>query len=368
MTSEDRPSVPLPHVGPVIDETSRWERFGLHELAVVLSHYRTGVIRRIRPYPRGSRKSPKLRIETRRHEYLLKRRAVGRDDPARVAFAHELQIRLADHEYPVAGLIGTTEDNNSMLEVEDRIYELFNFIVGRRFDRSVPQATASGAALGDLHRILADHQPQHPPPGGTFHSVSEIPGQLARIPDAVAAVEPGIDGHALEMTCASLAETYREAVARVEQVGYRDWRPCLLHGDWHPGNLLFREGEVVAVLDFDSARMEPRLIDVANGALQFSMRMSRAEQPLAWPPGMDAHRIRALVAGYDQASGAPLDPDERRALPWLMAEALIVESVIPIAATGSFARISGSEFLEMVRRKIEWLRPRAQKLSDYMGK
>src|SRR5687767_1727640 len=89
-----------PQVGPVLEDQSHRERFDGHELAIVLSHYDLAVIEQLRVYPRGSRKSPKLRIKSKRGEFLLKRRAPGHDDPYRVAFAHDLQLRLAQRGYP----------------------------------------------------------------------------------------------------------------------------------------------------------------------------------------------------------------------------------------------------------------------------
>jgi hypothetical protein len=50
-----------------------------------------------------------------------------------------------------------------------------------------------------------------------------------------------------------------------------------------------------------------------------------------------------------------------------MIEALIAESVIPIAATGTFARMSGGDFLSMVQRKVRWIRQQSKKLIA-MGK
>jgi hypothetical protein len=38
-----------------------------------------------------------------------------------------------------------------------------------------------------------------------------------------------------------------------------------------------------------------------------------------------------------------------------MVEALIAEAVFPIAATGSFGRMEGLTFLQMVQRKVYWL-------------
>ena len=139
-------------------------------------------------------------------------------------------------------------------------------------------------------------------------------------------------------------------------------RPCC---GWHPGTLIYSENAVAAGLDFDSARLGPRIADVANGVLQFSLEMATPDEPATWPDGLDEHRVNAFLRGYDQAAEVPLDRRERSLLAGLMIEALIVESVVPIAATGSFSRIPGSKFLEMVERKVRWLSSRASRLGQF---
>jgi hypothetical protein len=47
-----------------------------------------------------------------------------------------------------------------------------------------------------------------------------------------------------------------------------------------------------------------------------------------------------------------------------MIEALIAEAVFPIAATGTFVRIDGLAFLQMVQRKVHWLERNAPKLIE----
>ena len=354
-SSTQSPTAAGGHLGPVVDESGRHQRFEAGELAIVLSHYDLGVIERIQHFRRGSRRAPKLRITTRRGEYLLKRRAAGRDDPFRVAFTHGLQLHLAQRGFPVARLIGTRGQNNSMLQHGGRTYELFEYVTGRRYDRSSAEAEQSGVTLGELHRLLTDHRSKYEAPAGTFHGLSEIDARLAKIPETVAAVDPECDQKALADTCAFLGAAYREASERAGAAGYRQWPPCILHGDWHPGNLIYRDKVVISVLDFDSARMEPRMADVANAALQFSMKMTKPDAPESWPERLDVRRIRALLKGYDLAASKPVSADERQTLPWLIIEALILESVLPIAATGRFARLSGSSFLKMVERKVRCL-------------
>jgi hypothetical protein len=59
-----------------------------------------------------------------------------------------------------------------------------------------------------------------------------------------------------------------------------------------------------------------------------------------------------------------LSEAEIKTIPWLMIEALIAEAVFPIAATGSFGRMEGLSFLNMVQRKIHWMQRSADKLVE----
>src|SRR5579862_5782620 len=92
------------------------EAFSAEELAIVLSHFDIGVIDSIVDFPRGSRKAPKLLIVSDQGKFLLKRRARGKDDPFKVAFTHALQLFLANKQFPLPHLIGTKQENNSMLQ------------------------------------------------------------------------------------------------------------------------------------------------------------------------------------------------------------------------------------------------------------
>ncbi|EQD46648.1 aminoglycoside phosphotransferase, partial [mine drainage metagenome] len=145
------------------------EKFGTDELAMVLSHFDIGVIEAIKDFPRGSRKAPKLLIQTERGEYLLKRRAKGKDDPFKVAFCHALQLYLAQKQFPLPHLVGTRKENNSMLQTMGNVYELFEYIRGSGYDNS-PEATYdSGRILALYHKLLRDYTPEYEPPTGSYH-------------------------------------------------------------------------------------------------------------------------------------------------------------------------------------------------------
>ena len=340
-------------------------RFAADELAIVLSHYDLGIIAAIQEFPRGSRKAPKLILKTQTGQmYLLKRRARGKDDAYKVAFCHGLQLHLADRKFPLPNLIGTRKDNNSMLQWKGGIYELFEYIKGSTYDNSLEATTDSGKILALFHKLLEDYKPEYEPPRGSYHAAKSVDASMRQIPQTLTRLDPQTMqtqrervGHLIQF----LHTSYRDAAKRAEKIGLSKWPNQIVHSDWHPGNMLFRGARVVAVIDYDAARLQQRVIDVANGALQFSI-LGGGEDPATWPDYIDESRFKRFLRGYDSVPDAVLSHAELEVVPWLMVEALIAESVIPIAATGSFARMDGLGFLMMVERKVRWLQKHADDL------
>jgi Ser/Thr protein kinase RdoA (MazF antagonist) len=340
------------------------EQFAADELAIVLSYFDIGTIETIKEFPRGSRKAPKLLLRTDRGMYLLKRRAKGKDDPFKVAFCHHLQLYLASKQFPLPHLIGTKKDNNSMLQWRGAIYELFEYIKGTAYDNSLEATADSGKILALFHKLLADFEPDYDPPQGSYHASRHIAASMDHIPHTLMRVEPSNAGQEdrIRQVVQFLHAAYNAAAMRVNEMGMTEWPMQIVHSDWHPGNMLFRGPRVVAVIDYDAARIQQRIIDVANGSLQFSI-LGGGDDPAQWPEYLDESRFKRFLRGYDSVPGCVLSRAELCTVPWLMIEALIAESIIPIAATGSFARMEGVGFLLMVERKVRWLQEHGERLA-----
>jgi homoserine kinase type II len=340
--------------------------FAADELAIVLSHFDLGVIDAIQEFPRGSRRAPKLLLRTGKGTFLLKRRARGKDDPFKVAFAHQLQMFLASKQFPLPHLIGTRTDNNSMLQWKGAIYETFEYITGTGYDNSLEATQDAGKILGLFHKLVRDYQPEFEPPQGSFHAAKTVASAMNAVPGTLAQVDPrgSQSPGRVEQVVSFLAQSYNEAAQRVNEMGLPDWPMQIVHSDWHPGNMLFRKTRVVAVIDYDAARLQQRVIDVSNGALQFSI-IGGGDDAAQWPDYVDESRFKRFLRGYDSVN--VLSKSELRTVPWLMVEALIAEAVIPIAATGSFARMEGFGFLLMIERKVRWLQQHAEKLANILG-
>ena len=338
-------------------QSGQREQFLAEELAIVLSHFDIGVLDSISEYPRGSRKAPKLMVVSEQGKFLLKRRAKGKDDPYKVAFSHAIQLYLASKQFPLPHLIGTKKNNNSMLQWRNSIYELFEYIPGQSYPMTLEATFESGKVLALYHKLLQDFQSEWTPTGGSYHAAPSVEGGLKTIPHTL----QSSGDREVEILMKFLKDSYRHAAKTADGLGLDTWPKQIVHADWHPGNMLFRDNFIVAVIDYDSARLLPRIIDAANGALQFSI-LGGDEDVAKWPDYVDESRFKRFLRGYDEVM--LLSEAEIRAIPWLMIEALIAEAVFPIAATGTFGRMEGLTFLQMVQRKIAWMQKSADRLIE----
>lgn len=334
------------------------ETFGPEELAAALSHYDLGVIKSIKEFPRGSRRAPKLIIKSDRGKFLFKRRARGKDDLAKAAFTHDIQVKLAEQNFPLPHFIHTRDEDNSILVMDSKVYEMFEFISGAGYDGSLDATYHAGRILGLYHKLLENFQSEYQPPTGSYHNAGAIRKAIGNTVTSLP-LEQRPPAEIITSTVHRLTETYQLCVEKVEALGIKNWPEQIVHGDWHPGNMLFQKRRVVAVIDYDAARLQQRVIDLANGALQYSI-LGSGDLPDKWPEYVDETRFKRFLRGYDSVS--VIAKMEMQAIPYLMCEAMIAEAVLPIAATGSFGRIMGFPFLQMIERKINWILSHIQEL------
>jgi len=333
--------------------------FASEELVRVLSHYDVGVVHRVRSLPAGNRRAPKVIVHADKGTFLLKRRPRGRDDMNRVAFAHAVQRHLAARGFPVTSLVATSDEHKTVLNVDNHIYELFAFVTGSRCDGSAEATTDAGRHLAHLHVCLRDFAHDYEPFQGSFHDSATVRQHLQMIRTDK---RTGSLQRAAAVT-ESLVIRYDRSSNRVDRVGYASWKRQVIHGDWHPGNLLFSDRKVVGVVDFDSIRIAPPVTDLANGMLQFSI-LGVSPDPAQWPDALDQERLLQFLAGYREV--VPLSKHKLYGLVDLMIEAMVAEAVLPVAATGFFGDHSGLDFLRMIVRKTKWLRRHRKELTETM--
>lgn len=204
-----------------------------------------------------------------------------------------------------------------MLMLDEQIYEMFEYVGGGHYDRSVQATRDAGRILGVFHRALRDYRLEWEPSRRGYHDAHAVRSNLNSIPASVE--DDSVAGKESELlaTVSSLYDAYEAACERVNTAGYYEWPEQLVHADWHPGNMLFEGGRVTAVIDYDSSHLLPPITDLANGALQFSI-LGGAIDPRQWPAELDEPRLQAFVSGYD--SQQSIGPDHLHVLCRLMIE------------------------------------------------
>jgi Ser/Thr protein kinase RdoA (MazF antagonist) len=323
-------------------------RFSSEELADVLSHYDIGKIRKVMRLVGGSKRAPKIVVTTTKGRFLLKRRSQSKDDVYRVTFAHAVQAHLAKRYFPIAPLVTTRDEVSTLLQLRGNIYELFKYVGGTRYTGSAEATIDTGRQLAKFHQYLANFKFEWEPLKASFHDSTTVRGHLKTV---ASESSPGADKH-LTGTGERLMSLYNASSVRVNQQGYDSWQEQVVHGDWHPGNMLFDKDKLVAVLDFDSVKIAPPITDLANSMLQFSI-VGYHPNPVHWPDYLDQAKLAQVLEGYRGV--IDLDKNKIDSLLDLMVETMIAEAVLPIAATGFFGNLTGVDFLKMIYRKARWI-------------
>jgi aminoglycoside phosphotransferase (APT) family kinase protein len=120
---------------------------------------------------------------------------------------------------------------------------------------------------------------------GPWADLSFLPEQSVKAARTFAARCARLDG-------CSDGEQVREILEPVWPLPQTD-EPVLLHGDFWPGNVIWREGRVAAVIDWEAAKRGDPLSDIANARLD-----------ILWAFGVDA--MQEFTAHYAAMTSADL--------------------------------------------------------------
>ena len=261
-----------------------------------MSHFDIGVIDSIVEFPRGSRKAPKLLIVTEQGKFLLKRRARGKDDPYKVAFCHAMQLYLAAKQFPLPHLIGTQQGQQLDAPVARQRLRAVRVHprpgVPADAGSDVRQRARAGAvpqAAGGLqNRVAAAHAAAITWPRRSSTGLRPIPPVLAKAGT--------LDGD-IQAMLEFLLDSYRHAAETVDGLGIEGWPKQIVHADWHPGNMLFRDNHVVAVIDYDSARQLPRDHRHRQRGACSSRSSAATRTSRKWPEYLDESRFKRFLRG-----------------------------------------------------------------------
>jgi homoserine kinase type II len=323
------------------------------DLEAVAAAWDLGGIASVERLPGG--KSEHLRLATGRGVLAL-RRSYRSKTTAAAAFEHELMGWLAAAGFPVPAVV-PARDGRTVVEIGGRLYRLTTFMVGSPYRAGAPrQLEAVADTLGRYHRAVTSFQPSVAPPEGSdligsLRTRLDAVARQATKPSGAADLEP--DRHLALRHLAAALDDGRAALDRLTRLDDR-WPRLVVHGGCRRGSTLFEGDRLVALLDFDSAHVEARVVDVAVALHDFAKVYGDPASP-AFKVPLDIDVVRAFVAAYDRSAG--LEPAERAALPDLLVAKRLKR------ALGRFDRLVGDgpvsrgdvAKVELELARVRWL-------------
>ena len=333
------------------------------DLRKVLAHYSLGEPTAFHRMEHGFI-NDNWKIETTRGRYFLKHYHPDLRHPGAIRVRHALVAHLRQAGFPAPAVMPTVS-GDTLLVLGDELCETQEYVEGTYYDHVRPGHFQEAArTLGRYHGGVKDFAPQALRDLGELYSPELLRANLTDLADAwELARDP------------ELAQIVRQLEAHADDLSARfathDALPHLvIHGDYYADNLLFEHGRdsarIVGVVDYDKARWQPRVIELAEALIYFASPRPGRLKRLVYPGFLDWELFEHFLRHY----GIVVKPDESeiRVLPdyvrciWLQisSQRLREEGARPIEAAealrevlalGEWAEANARQMIEAAMRK-----------------
>ena len=182
-----------------------------------------------------------------------------------------IMLHVCRHGLPVPNLIAMP-NGATTLAVAGESYELQAWVEGVNFVYDSPTQVASAArTLGKLHRISEQYAGETNYWPEQWSMLGQGRARLNRLSHYVAALRDPADRQRADAALDQIADAHSLADRRIAAAAPH-LRLLHIHGNYHGYNLTFnRRGEVTTVRGWDSSRYAPRLLELAQALLYFSV-------------------------------------------------------------------------------------------------
>ena len=294
----------------------------------ICQQFELGKVRKLDALPHQGYSNFNARLDTDRGAYVLRRYT---EQPAE-KITHELQLIdwLESQGLPVAPPLRDRDGRASCTPRQEKPapWVVFPFVEGEQPEPQPSTAREMGGLAARLHQL-----PERPSKDSDRENLLSVRITL-KIADSLRGMDTNSIQHFLQMMDLMAPEVLDSSLPR-----------GLVHGDLFPDNTIFREENLVAVLDWEEACVDHYLFDLAMTMHGFCYL---AEE---WRPEL----ARSFLTGYE--AGRPLTPGEREHLPLFLRWA-------PLAMAGwHLRRYSLTPSLRQARR-IDQLLKRAETVYD----
>ncbi len=237
--------------------------------------------------------------------------------PARLMGVHRALASLRAAGHPIPAVLATPT-GQTWTTLQDRLVEINAFIPSDATADDDERGGTALALLARLHTTLATLAPDAiPPPLYSTHAdpvamlagLTETDSDFARLRHHPGYAEAAATRETTRGLLVALDTAHAGYAARLSRT--------YIHGDYGGENILFRDGQIVAVLDFDFLAHRERVADLAR-TLYWGIGTFGSAHHEA-PPCDEVRRLATLLRRYQHATPAPLTNDEIQALPYEMA-------------------------------------------------
>jgi homoserine kinase type II len=175
---------------------------------------------------------------------------------------HRLILFLHDHGFPVAPPL-LTKGKDTYVSILGIPYSLYPFIDGQPMDPSnLRQLRASAETLARYHQLTAGYSGVPPLSQAPFPKLFEE--KLRDFRKYSETFDDSLSTLGMAESMLTFKSSLDEIESEIQNLPYSSLPKVVIHGDYKPGNVLFKGDEVAAVIDFGRSRNEARLFDIAK--------------------------------------------------------------------------------------------------------
>jgi homoserine kinase type II len=272
----------------------------------VLSHYRLGRLTRAHRVEQGF-VNENWDITTTRGRFFVKRHPLRQRQAEFIRAQHELIEHLRCRGFPAPTLVRSL-DGETLLVLYDQCYEIQEYIAGEPFDHERPAHLEQAAlTLATYHSCVEGFAPSMLCGLGDLYTPRTVRETLGCLADAWQVdLEPPL-AHLIRQlgVCADgLATNFAQhgALSRL-----------VIHGDYYADNLIFRGDSVVGVVDYDKARWEPRVAELAEALIYFSSTRPGHMRYIVYPGFLEWAPFHRFLDAYNDTR--TLQNEDAQALP-----------------------------------------------------
>jgi homoserine kinase type II len=320
----------------------------------VLSHYRLGSLTHAQRVEQGFVNENWV-ITTTRGRFFVKRHPPRPRQAPLIRAQHELIEFLRYRGFPAPTLVRGLE-GETLVILDDLYYEVQEYIAGEPYDHQRPTHLEQAAlTLARYHSCVEGFAPSILCSLGQLYTPRTVHETLNRLTKAWQAnLDP------------ALADLVRKLEARTDKLAtafahHGALGHLIIHGDYYADNLIFRGDTVVGVVDYDKARWEPRVVELAEALIYFSAPRPAHMRHIVYPGFLEWAPFLRFLEAYNYTR--TLEKGEAQALPDYVGAVWLFWSLRRLLEGGprpDYAR----EALEEVIALFDWAQNNAHQMAE----